>query len=102
MATEIIMYNLADNVTDEQYRDFVSKEKGPMFDGLPSVKKYSLYRVTGSMMGEIPYQYLGIVEVDNLDNFNQKDKQTQQFQDVMMKLQPMLKEPKMLTGEKIY
>jgi len=102
MAKEIIMYNLADGVTDEQYKDFVTKEKGPMFDSLPSVKKYELVRITGSMAGEIPFQYVGIVDVDNLDEFNQKDKTTQKFQDVMAKLQPMLKDPQMLVGEQIY
>ncbi len=30
MAKEIILYNLADNVTDEQYKDFVRKVKGPL------------------------------------------------------------------------
>ena len=102
MATEIIMYNLADGVTDEQYKDFVVKEKGPMFDSLPSVKKYQLVRITRSMAGEIPFQYLGIVDVDNLDDFNQKDKTTQKFQDVMAKLQPMLQDPQMLVGEQVY
>ena len=96
------MYNLADGVTDEQYKDFVAKEKGPMFDSLPSVKKYELVRITGSMSGEIPFQYLGIVHVDNMDNFNQKDKTTQKFQDVMAKLQPMIKERQMLIGEQVY
>ena len=37
MAKEIILYNLADNVTDAQYKDFVTKEKGPLLESLPCV-----------------------------------------------------------------
>lgn len=102
MAKEIILYNLADNVTDEQYKDFVTREKGPMFDSLPLVTKYKLVRIMGSMGGEVPFKYLGIVHVKNMDEFNQKDKATQKFQDVMVKLQPMIKDVQMLIGEEIY
>ena len=102
MSKEIVIYNLAEGVTHEQYKDFVAKEKGPMFDSLSSVNKYELVRITGSLSGEIPYQYVGIVDVDNLDEFNQKDKTTQKFQDVMAKLDSMLESPQILVGEQIY
>jgi hypothetical protein len=29
MAKQIILYNLADHVTDEQYKEYVVNEKGP-------------------------------------------------------------------------
>jgi hypothetical protein len=102
MAKEIILYNLADGVTDEQYQDFVKKEKGPTIDSLPSVKKYELVRITGSASGEIPFNYVGIVHVKNMDEFLNRDKQTQKFQDLMAKLGPMLKDPHLLYGEEVY
>ncbi len=102
MAKEIILYNLADNVTDEQYKDFVTKEKGPILASLPSVKKYELVRITGAVTGEIPYNYVGIVHVNSLDEFSQKGKTTQKFQDLMAKLMPMLKNVHILYGEEIY
>jgi len=49
MGKEIVLYNLADNVTDEQYQDFVHKEKGPLLESLPSVTKYELVRIKGSL-----------------------------------------------------
>jgi len=102
MAKEIILYNLADNVTDEQYQNFVKKEKGPIIDSLPSVKKYELVRITGAASGEVPYNYIGIVHVKNLDEFLNRDKMTQKFQDLMVKLGPMLKDPILLYGEEVY
>ncbi len=102
MGKEIILYNLADSVTDEQYQDFVTKEKGPILESLPSVKKYELVRIKGAETGEIPYNYVGIVHLKNLDDFYQKDKKTQKFQDLMVKLQPMLKNIHILYGEEVY
>ena len=51
MAKEIILYNLAENVTDEEYKDYVTREKGPLLDSLPSVKKFELVRITGAATG---------------------------------------------------
>ena len=102
MPKEIILYNLADHVTDEQYKDFVTKEKGPVLESLPSVKKYELVKINGAMTGEIPYNYVGIVHLTNLDEFYNKDKKTQEFQAVMAKLQTMLKSVHLLYGEEIY
>jgi hypothetical protein len=56
MAKEIILYNLAENVTDEEYKDYVISEKGPLLDSLPSVKKFELVRITGAVTGEVPYK----------------------------------------------
>jgi len=102
MAKEIILYDLADNVTDEQYKEFVAKEKGPTLESLPSVKKYELVRIKGAKTGEIPYSYVGILHVDSLDEFYAKGATTKEFQDLMAKLQPMLKNLHILYGEEVY
>ena len=39
MAETIILYNLAANVTEEQYKDYATSEKGPLLDSLESVKE---------------------------------------------------------------
>ena len=102
MAKRIILYNLAEHVTDEEFKDYVTSEKGPLIDSLPSVKKYELVRITGSMTGQIPYKYCGIVHVTSLDEFNQKDAKTPEYQDFLKKFGPMAKDTLMLSGEEIY
>ena len=102
MAKEIILYNLADNVTDEQYKDYVTREKGPLFDSLPSVKKFELVKIEGAVMGEIPYEYVAVVHVNSLDELNQKGKTTQKFQDFLKEWMPMVKNVHILYGEEIY
>ena len=57
MAKRIILYNLADNVTDAEFKDYVTKEKGALISSLPAVKKYELVKITGAMAGKSPYNY---------------------------------------------
>ena len=102
MAKEIILYNLADNVTDEQYKDFVTSEKGPLLESLSSAKKFELVKIMGAAAGDIPYKYIGILHLNSLDEFRQKDAPSQKFQDFLAKWMPMVKDVHILFGEEIY
>jgi hypothetical protein len=103
MAKHIILYNLAAHVTDEQYKDYVVNEKGPLLDSLSSVKKFELVKITGSMKGEIPYKYVGILHIKDLDEFNQKDAPSKKFQDFAAKWSTMVSPDfHTLIGEEIY
>lgn len=102
MTKEIILYNLADHVTDEEFQDYVTKDKGPLIDSLPSVKKYTLVKITKSPTGEIPYKYVGILDITSLDDFMQKDAQSQEYQDFRAKFQTMVSDIQILFGEEIY
>ena len=102
MAKEIILYNLADHVTDEEFKDYVTQDKGPLIESLPSVKKYTLVKITKSPTGEIPYKYMGIVDITNIDDFLQKDAQSQKYQDFRAKFQTMVSNMHIMFGEEIY
>jgi hypothetical protein len=102
MAKEIILYNLAPNVTDEEYKEYVTKEKGPLLESLSSVKKFELVKITGAATGEIPFKYVGILHVNSLDEFYQKDAPSQKFQDFMKKWQTKVANFHILAGEEIY
>jgi hypothetical protein len=102
MAKEIILYNLAEHVTDEEYKEYVTKEKGPLLESLSSVKKFELVKITGAATGEIPYKYVGILHVNSLEEFYQKDAPSQKFQDFMKKWQTMVANFHILAGEEIY
>ncbi len=102
MAKRIILYNLAEHMTDEKFKEYVTKEKGPLIESLPSVKKYELVKITGAMGGKIPFKYVGIVHLTSLDEFDQKAAKTQKYQDFLKKFGPMAKDMVMLSGEEIY
>lgn len=102
MAKEIILYNLAKHVTDDEYKEYVTKEKGPLLESLSSVKRFELVKITGTVMGENPYQYVGILHLNSLDEFYQKDAPSSKFQDFMKKWQSMVANFHILSGEEIY
>jgi hypothetical protein len=102
MAKQIILYNLAEHITEEQYEDYATSEKGPLLDSLESVKKFEIVKVTGSLSGEIPYKYVGIMHLNSLDDFNQKDAPKQEFQEFLAKWMPMVSDFHILTSEEIY
>jgi len=102
VAKRIILYNLAEHMTDEKFKEYVINEKGPLIESLPSVKKYELVKVIGAMGGKIPYKYVGIVHVTSLEEFDQKAAKTQKYQDFLKKFGPMAKDMLMLSGEEIY
>ena len=102
MAKRIILYNLAENVTDEAFKEYVTSEKGPLIESLPSVKKYELVKITSSMSGQIPYKYCGIVHITSVEDFEKKAAPTQAYQDFFKKFGPMVKDLLVLSGEEIY
>ncbi|UCC18030.1 MAG: hypothetical protein JSU58_05620 [Dehalococcoidales bacterium] len=102
MAKEIILYNLADHVADEEYREYVKNEKGPLLDSLSSVRKFELVKTADLAAGDNPYQYIGILHITSLEEFSQKDAPSQEFQAFMKKWQSMVKDVTILTGEEIY
>lgn len=102
MSKEIILYNLAEHITDEEYEDYVTKEKGPLLESLSSVKKFELVKITGAASGETPYKYIGILHLSSLDEFYKKDAPSPKFQDFMKKWQSMVSNYHILAGEEIY
>ncbi len=103
MAKEVILYNLAEHVTDEQYKDYVVNEKGPLLDSLPGVEKFELVKITSSMKGEIPYKYVGILHIKDPELFAKEAAPSKKFQDFVAKWSTMV-DPAFhsLMGEEVY
>jgi hypothetical protein len=102
MAKEIILYNLADHVTDEEFKEYVVNEKGPLIESLPSVKKYTLIKITGSPAGEIPHKYIGIVDITSVESFMANDAKTQKYQDFREKFSKLVTDLQIMFGEEVY
>lgn len=102
MDKEIILYNLAPGVTDEQFKEYVDTEKGPYIDSLPSVEKYELVKITDSRSGVIPFKYVGIVHLKSLDDFKSRDTQTDEYRAFSAKMASMTSEIHVTFGEQIH
>jgi hypothetical protein len=102
MAKRIILYNLKENVTDEQFKEYVQTDKGPLISSLPAVNKYELVKITGATADKIPYRYVGIVHVTSIEEFEEKAAKTDKYQGFLQKFGPMVSDMLMLSGEEIY
>ena len=102
MAKEIILYNLAPHVTDGEYQTYVDNEKGPLLDSLESVTKFELVKVVGSMSEQIPYNYVGIMHLTSLEDFYQKDANSEAFRAFQAQWSTMVADVHILFGEEIY
>jgi hypothetical protein len=102
MDKEIILYNLAPGVTDEDFREYVDKEKGPYIDGLPSVEKYELVKIGESRSGVVPFKYVGIVHLRSLDDFKNRDTQTEEYRAFTAKMASLTSEIHVTFGEQIH
>ena len=102
MAKEIILYNLAPHVTDEEFKKYVDEEKGPYIDSLPSVKKYELVKITDSRSGVIPFKYVGIVHLNSLEDFKNRDTQTPEYKAFSAKMASLVSEIHVTFGDEIH
>jgi hypothetical protein len=102
MAKELILYNLAPGVTDEEFKAYVDNEKGPYIDSLPSVEKYELVKITESRSGVIPFRYIGIVHLKSLEDFKTRDTQTEEYRAFTAKMAGFTSEIHVTFGEEIH
>ena len=88
MPKMIIMYNLKDDLKEEDFVNWVHEFKGPFITGLSSVKSYILSKTetalesTGGPLepAEIPYNIVGIVDVTSIEAYA-KDQATPAYRD---------------------
>ncbi len=84
----LIMYNLKDDLKEEDFVKWVHEFKGPFVTGLSSVKHYHLTKVQGAMKSEggppapadPPYRMVGIVDITSFEDFA-KDQETPAYKE---------------------
>ena len=91
MPKHIILYNLKDGVTDEDYRSWCETFKGPLLVSLSASKSFTLVKMFGGIKGDgrtpqppgetpPPFKYIGILDVTNLED-SKKDTETPAFKE---------------------
>ena len=91
MAKEIILYNLRDDVKEEDYVKWCKDYKGPLLIGMPGAKSFTLLKMMGGVKGngqkgslpnptKSPYNFIGILDATNMEEFK-KAKESKAFKD---------------------
>jgi hypothetical protein len=80
MPKAIILYNLRDDVTEEDYVKWCEDYKGPLLLGLPGSKSFTLLKMMGGIQGDgqkgnppdqtkSPFNYIGILDATSLEEW---------------------------------
>jgi len=91
MATEIILYNLRDDVKEEDYVKWCEDYKAPLLIGLPGSKSFTLLKMMGGVQGngqkgsppsptKPPFNYIGILDTTSLEEW-EKSRESKAFKE---------------------
>jgi hypothetical protein len=91
MAKSIILYNLRDDVTDEDYKKWCEDYKGPLLLSFDSVNSFTLVSMLGGVKGngkegvppeetKPPFKYVGILDSTNLEEWG-KDRDSKKYKE---------------------
>ncbi len=90
MSKQIILYNLRDDVKEEDYIKWCKEYKGPLLLGLDSGKGFTLLRMLGGIKGngqeksapvetKTPYRFIGIMDVTSLEGWKKACESSKEF-----------------------
>lgn len=90
MAKQIVLYNLRDDVKEEDYIKWAREFKGPLLLGLKSAKSYTLLKMLGGVKGngqkgeapektKSPFNYIAIMDVTSTEEW-MKDVASETYQ----------------------
>ena len=73
MPALIVMFNLKDGVTEEDYEAWAKSADLPTVRGHKGVDGFDLYRANNMFRSDdaAPYRYIEVIEINDLDQFNQ-------------------------------
>ena len=91
MAKNIILYNLKETVSEEDYQKWCETYKGPVLLSLEASQSFTMVKMFGGIKGDgrkpgppqdiaSPYAYVGILDVTNLEE-SKKDTETKTFKE---------------------
>lgn len=75
MAKQFILYNLKDDVSDQDFENWVNEYKGPLIAGFNAVKRYTLTKAQGAVIAdggppapaESPYKWVAVVDLTSFE-----------------------------------
>jgi hypothetical protein len=91
MAKEIILYNLREDVSEEDYIKWCKTYKGPFLLGLQGTRSFTLVKLLGGMTGNgkegappaptaPPYKYIGILDAASQEDWD-KARESKEFKE---------------------
>lgn len=103
MAQLILLYNLKDGVSRDDFENWVTAVDYPAMRGLERVKSFTTYRTEKLLMGEgaPSVQYVEIFDIPDLDGFTTEDMPGDTVQSVMGAFMGFAEAPQFIISEAI-
>ena len=103
MAQLILLYNLKDGVTRDDFETWVREIDYPAMRGLERVQSFTTYRTKALLMGEgePSVQYVEVFDVPDLDSFVESDMPGETVQSVMGAFMGFADNPEFIIAEDV-
>ena len=110
MARQIVLYNLREDVKEEDFIKWVHEFKGPFISGLSSVRSYTVSKIKAALKSEEgspgpvnpPYRIVGIVDVSRLKDYERDQQTTAYKEDFMPQFSKWIQDILILQAEEFY
>ncbi|MBL7013846.1 MAG: REDY-like protein HapK [Candidatus Marinimicrobia bacterium] len=102
MSTLIVLFNLKDGQSVEDYETFAKDVDVPGVKSLNSIDDFKIYKSQALLFSDDapPYQYFEVIDVNDMDAFG-VDVQDEKVQEIAGKFQGMVDNPLFILTEKI-
>ncbi len=87
MTTMVVLVNLREGVSPENYERWVEESYAPAVKALPSVRDWRAYRVSGLLASDDtpPYRYVVIVDINDLAQLG-RDMEGEEMRELLSEL----------------
>ncbi len=102
MSTLIVLFNLKEGQSVEDYETFAKDEDVPGVKSLNSIDDFKVYKSQALLFSDDapPYQYFEVIDVNDMDAFG-VDVQDEKVQEIAGKFQGMVDNPMFILTEQI-
>lgn len=102
MATLIVLFNLKEGQSVEDYEQFARDEDVPGVKELQSIDDFKVFKSDSLLFSDDgpPYQYFEMIDVNDMEQFGQ-DVQAEAIQQIAAKFQGMVDNPIFILTEQI-
>jgi len=102
MSTLVVLFNLKEGQSVEDYEAFAKNVDVPGVKSLNSIDGFKVYKSQALLFSDDtpPYQYFEVIDVNDMDGFG-KDVQDEKIQEIAGKFQSMVDNPMFILTEQI-
>jgi len=65
----VVLFNLRKDVDPDEYERWAREQDAVTVRALPSIDEFRVVRIDGAIGGEAPYQYVELVQINDMDRF---------------------------------